>query len=237
MKAVDFLLQGKGGVGKSLVASLLCQSYQHLGKSVVAFDTDPVNATLSAFSAFKVTRLEIMDGDNIDPRKFDSLLEELLTAPEERIIVDNGASSFIALCSYMAESGLIGELQRRNYAVRLHTVITGGQAYRDTLIGFYKLVGGFPNAEITVWLNPYFGRIDNFQDSEDFLNAQQQGTIRNLIELPYSNPATTGKDLEQLYREHKTFEEGIKNSSYGVQMRLRRYWESILACIEAAKLA
>lgn len=45
MATIHFIQQGKGGVGKSMIAAILYQVLRHLGKEVVAFDTDPVNAT------------------------------------------------------------------------------------------------------------------------------------------------------------------------------------------------
>lgn len=45
MATVHFIQQGKGGVGKSMIASILYQVLRLLGKKVAAFDTDPVNAT------------------------------------------------------------------------------------------------------------------------------------------------------------------------------------------------
>ena len=49
MATIHFILQGKGGVGKSMIAVMLCQALRHFGKEVIAFDTDPVNATLAGF--------------------------------------------------------------------------------------------------------------------------------------------------------------------------------------------
>lgn len=44
--AVHFTLQGKGGVGKSLVSALLAQYFQTVVGDVKCIDTDPVNQTL-----------------------------------------------------------------------------------------------------------------------------------------------------------------------------------------------
>ena len=44
MATIHFILQGKGGVGKSMIASMLYQALLHYEKEVQAFDTDPVNS-------------------------------------------------------------------------------------------------------------------------------------------------------------------------------------------------
>ena len=44
MATVHFIQQGKGGVGKSFIFSLLYQALKyHFGKEVYAFDADPIN--------------------------------------------------------------------------------------------------------------------------------------------------------------------------------------------------
>ena len=102
MATTHFILQGKGGVGKSMIAGLLYQALLKAGKDVCAFDTDPVNATLSGYAEFNVARIEIMRNGDIDPRQFDQLFEGLMSAPaSSHVLVDNGASSFVALGAYL----------------------------------------------------------------------------------------------------------------------------------------
>ena len=60
MATIHFIQQGKGGVGKSMIAVILYQVLGHLGKEIMAFDTDPVNSTLAGFREFAVTRLDIL---------------------------------------------------------------------------------------------------------------------------------------------------------------------------------
>ena len=48
---------------------------------------------------------------NIDARAFDQLLDELFYLPEQmHAIVDNGASSFVALGAYIKENALLSLL-------------------------------------------------------------------------------------------------------------------------------
>src|SRR5579859_3467685 len=42
---IHLTLQGKGGVGKSLVASILAQYFRHHGREIRCIDSDPVNQT------------------------------------------------------------------------------------------------------------------------------------------------------------------------------------------------
>jgi Mrp family chromosome partitioning ATPase len=47
---IHLTLQGKGGVGKSLVSSILAQYFRHRGAEIHGIDTDPVNQTFSQYA-------------------------------------------------------------------------------------------------------------------------------------------------------------------------------------------
>ena len=115
---IHMVLQGKGGVGKSFVAALMAQFLQDKGRDPVCIDTDPVNATFAGYSAFGVHAIELVDGRDINPRRFDSLVERIAGAgsESEHVIVDNGASSFLPLADYMLSydvPGLLAEMGAR----------------------------------------------------------------------------------------------------------------------------
>src|ERR1700685_4870409 len=91
---IHLTLQGKGGVGKSLVASILAQYFRHRGAEIHCVDTDPVNQTFSQYAELAAEHLKLMHDGKIDSRGFDILMERLLI--EGGIfIVENGASTFI----------------------------------------------------------------------------------------------------------------------------------------------
>lgn len=241
MATIHFILQGKGGVGKSMIAAMLYQAIRHSGRNVVAYDTDPVNATLASFKEFSVTKLDVMKGGNIDARMFDVLLEELAHAPDHsHVIVDNGASSFLAFGGYMEESDVLTTLTEAGHTVFFHSVVAGGQALGDTLKGLARLAKTFPESPLVVWLNPYFGAIaidgqgfEKFQVYEKFSSR-----FHATIHLPDESNTLTVEDLENLLARRESFEAGIasRSTSIGEKARLRRYWDKILAAIEAAEI-
>lgn len=241
MATIHFILQGKGGVGKSMVAVLLYQALEHFEKEVLAYDTDPVNTTLASFREFNVTALNIMKDGNINARMFDALLEYLANAPEgSHVIVDNGASSFLALGRYMEESEVLPILTEAGHAVFFHSIVAGGQAIGDTLKGLARLAVNFPESPLVVWLNPYFGEIAlDGQEFEEFqIYKKYSPQFHALIRLPEGNKTLIGKDLEELLAKRQSFAAGINGSStsIAVKARLRRYWNQILACVEQADL-
>lgn len=241
MATIHFILQGKGGVGKSMIAVMLYQALRHFGKEVSAYDTDPVNATLASFKEFNVTPIEVMRDGNIDARKFDALLDALVSAPQEaHVIVDNGASSFISLGAYLLENDFLPLLEEQGHKVFFHSIVTGGQALGDTIQGLARLAMGFPASPIVVWLNPYFGEIaiDGNTFEEFKIYREYASRFHALIRLPEGNKTLIGRDLEELFAKRQSFEAGINGSStsIAVQSRLRRYWNQILSCVEQADL-
>ena len=72
--AIHMSLQGKGGVGKSLIASILAQYLQSRNQRIECIDTDPVNRTFSQYKAVNASRLELLRNGNVDPRGFDALV-------------------------------------------------------------------------------------------------------------------------------------------------------------------
>src|SRR5437667_1919488 len=107
--AVHLALQGKGGVGKSFIASVLTQYFLNRGHRVQCIDTDPVNHTLSQYKGLPVKLLKLLHGSRIDERKFDALLDTFLKE-DATFVVDNGASTFIAFWDFMLGSKALANL-------------------------------------------------------------------------------------------------------------------------------
>ena len=79
-----------------------------------------------------------MDGDEINTRNFDDLVEQIATSKND-IIIDNGASSFVPLSHYLISNNVPALLLEMGHEMIVHTVITGSQALLDTVNGFALL--------------------------------------------------------------------------------------------------
>lgn len=223
MKKVHMVLQGKGGVAKTLAAILLSQFLRSLGKNPKCFDSDPVNATFTAFKALDVTRIEIMSGDEINARAFDQLIE-MIIAHDGDVVVDNGASSFIPLASYMLQNDVAGLLESMGRKLVIHTIITGGQAVLDTLNGFSAVMSQFPDGpEFVVWLNPFFGPIEvdgkPFQKMKVYTDNKDR--ITGIIQMPELKVETFGHDLRDMLQDKLTFDEALASDSLPLMVRQR----------------
>lgn len=244
MAQIHFTLQGKGGVGKSYISSLLAQHFQSRAIAPLCYDTDPVNQTFGGYAAFgtRVVRLGEHEGE-VNPRFFDKLIEEIICQPEEGVvIIDNGAATFLPLVAYMTEAGIIDLLEDAGHTVFLHTVLTGGQALNDTAHGLVKLAKAIPTGALVVWLNEYFGQIWiesdkgplTFEQSPFF--ARHKARIAALIPLSAVPPQTTGEDIKRMASARLTFAEATTSEAFGIveRSRLKKVWGQINAHISAA---
>jgi len=225
MAKVHFVMQGKGGVGKSLLCALMAQFMASKDRMPLCIDTDPLNATFKGYKALDVQSFDLLDDDqiNINPRKFD-VLTAVIEAAENDIIVDNGASSFISLLHYLLVHDMPSVLKGMGKRMVLHTIITGGQAQQDTLNGFSQIADQFSgDMDMAVWLNPYWGEIENpgqsFEDRK--LYQKYKDKIQALITLPVFQDALFGHDLSWLLRERLTFDEAIARADISTITRQR----------------
>ncbi len=217
-----FTCRCKGGVGKSLVASLLAQYFLSRGQSVRCIDTDPVNQTFSQYRGLRVEHIKLLREGGVDQRGFDALMEAILQ--EEGIfVVDNGASTFIPLWNYILEANVMALLRDAGKRLFVHTVITGGQALADTLKGFKSVAETTEDRNIIVWINEYFGRVerDGKQFGDMAVYRENASKVFGSIAIPKRNQDTFGRDVEDMVARKLTFEEAIRESSFSLMTRQR----------------
>jgi hypothetical protein len=220
--AIHLSLQGKGGVGKSLVAIIIAQYFHARGKGIRCIDTDPVNRTFLQYKSLDVTRLELLREGGIDSRGFDKLMQTLLTE-DTMFVVDNGASTFIPLWNYILENQVVDVLTAAGKRLFVHTVITGGQALLDTLHGFKSLADSTADRNIIVWLNEYFGRIESDGKTFEEMGAyrESESKIFGSVHLVKRNQDTFGRDLEEVISRKLTLQEAIKDGPFSIMTKQR----------------
>ncbi len=237
MPTTHFVLQGKGGVGKSFVANLLAQSLVAKGTPALCIDTDPINGTLHGFTSLGVQRINILEGDEINTRQFDLLIEHIAKSKTD-VIVDNGASSFVPLAHYLISNEVPSILQDLGHSVIVHTVITGGEMLMPTLAGFASLVTQFPaTVPFVVWLNPYHGVIEyegkGFTDTKVY--KENKARVAGIVQIPEVKKETFGVDIENMLKARRTFEEEqqAKNVVLMAKQRLKIFERKAFAAIGA----
>jgi hypothetical protein len=223
MKQVHVTLQGKGGVGKSFVSSLLAQYHRENGVPAVCIDTDPVNATFSGYVALAPRRLELLEGSRVNERRFDELMEALLTE-DATFVVDNGAASFIPFSSYLVENQAPEMIAGAGKELVVHTVVTGGQALYDTLTGFHALATQLPRGtRLIVWLNEFFGAIEadgkNFEQMRAY--HEHRDRVRGVVRIARQTSDTFGKDVETMLDRRLTFGEVAQSPDFSLMAKQR----------------
>ena len=220
--AIHMSLMGKGGVGKTLTASVLAQYFIDRGARVTCIDADPVNKTFCQYEALSARPLQLLCDGAINPRVFDTLMEELLTQ-DGLYVVDNGASTFVPLWHYMLENDIIRLLRNSGKKLFVHTVVTGGQALADTLSGLSQIASTTPDQNVVVWINEFFGRVERegkrFEEMKTY--TDHQAKICGVVAIPRRNYDTFGRDVEELIAQKLTFEHAIRNGNFSIVSKQR----------------
>ncbi|MFM0342437.1 P-loop NTPase family protein [Paraburkholderia fungorum] len=238
--SVHFVLQGKGGVGKSLAASFLAQYFaeKNIGP-VISVDTDPVNATFSKYKSLNVAHVDITDGARINERKFDAVIERMATN-EGIFVVDNGAATFLPLTSYMAENSVFEVLASTGKSVYVHSILTAGQGFNDTVNGFAEIVERVDtNAKIVLWLNEFWGKVEvdgnPFTATKLFKQAAQK--VAGVVRVEQRNPDTFGADVRLMTEKHQTFADIEAGGGFDMmaKLRLNKVRQSVAAELDGVK--
>jgi hypothetical protein len=228
---IHFILQGKGGVGKSFVSWTLAQYLQSLPNvNLLCADTDPTNPTFSSYPAFKAHHINIMTPDmNIDRKIFDNLLE-MLCDHEGDSIVDNGASSFLPMMAYIKEIDEITILMEQGKEVYIHVPLVGGLGMDETLKGL-KVVLDHTPASVIVWENELFGPV--VKDGKSFTQSKfienYSDRIKGVIRIEKRSQDTFGVTMHALTSKKMTVKEARDSKQFmiGELQRLVMFQKSI----------
>lgn len=219
--SVHFTLQGKGGIGKTFVSSLLAQWIEETAPGTLeGYDADQENATFNAYKGLNVATVDVMKEDRtIDRKMFDSMLLKIFDS-KKNVVVDTGANTFSPLMSYLLENDFLTMLQDAGKKVYIHTIIGGGDNLRDTTAGFVSLARQ-TKCPMVVWLNENaaWGDTSNFVESDAF--SKNADHVRGLILLQGRNSDTFGDDIRRMNKERLTLKEIMQSDKFNVLERSR----------------
>lgn len=234
MNKVHITLQGKGGVGKSFISSLIAQYLIARGDSVICVDTDPNNSTFSSIKALDAKFLELFDADNkFNERNFDLLIELIFENKDYNFVIDNGATSFLPLINYLSENHVF-EMLSKQFEVVLHIPITGGQAQDDTINGFVHLLEKYKGVTFIIWLNEYHGKIvdsegNTFENMDVYKKYKKE--ITAILKLPSQNEKTFGQDIEEMTKANLIFSQVDSDPRFNLmaKQRLKLFSQSVFS--------
>ena len=221
---VHFILQGKGGIGKTLVSTILAQWLAAKdGAALRCYDTDQENATFSRYKAMDVKHVPVMtDARNIDPKRFDALMIDLLET-DGNCVVDNGANTFSPLMGYLLENDCFSLLQESGRQVYIHTIVGGGDTLHDTATGFAATAKA-TTVPLVLWQNEHFGLLQTasgklFVESQTF--TDNIGRLKGSITLSQRNADTFGADVKKMNTARLTLQEVMQNEKFNIMEKQR----------------
>jgi len=228
VRKVHAVMQGKGGVGKTYIASLIAQYLIEQGEPVVCLDTDMVNATFRDLKALKVEPVDLFkpNTDEIDVNAMDGMVERFVTEDTD-FVVDNGATSFVPLSRYFVQDGIADTLEAAGRKLVVHAVIAGGQEVMQTGKGFDSIAKQFPpSADIVLWLNEHHGTIGTADAGFETtpLYQEHKHRVLGIVRLARLHQQTFGANVADMLARSLTFAEADASPDFFLvaKQRLRQ---------------
>jgi hypothetical protein len=235
---VHFVLQAKGGIGKSFVSTLLAQHVINETGAVRCFDTDQENTTFTHYAALSVRHLALTDQSRvINPKRFDALMEPLLTE-DGNFVIDTGANTFSNLLAYMVENEVFPLLTQARKSTYVHTIVGGGDTLADTANGFYAIAQKVSGTRVVLWFNEHFGEIKTAEGkpfTETQAYRQSAARLTGTVTLYRRNPATFGEDIRKLNTRRHTIAQALASSDYTLmeKQRIRSFAREVFGQLKA----
>ena len=156
-------------------------------------------------------RIAFFEGTVINARAFDGMMMAMLEDGASAVI-DNGATTFIPLMNYIAESGVFEVLLGAGKQVIAHIIIAGGDAMGETIDGFAQIMSVLPETvQAVVRLNALHGRVQS--DGVDFeqtaIYRRLRERIAGLVPLPAPASDLFARDLQDLRQKRVSFKAAL----------------------------
>ncbi len=233
MRHAHFLLQSKGGIGKSYVARLLSEFWD-----AEPWDLDNRANTLSNVSGPRTSKVQ--GQAEIDHSALDEMCDRILRSSTTHHVIDTGSWQWPRMREYMDNrmSTLFGD---NGVQLWLHPVICGGQLQENTMAYCDQLVQAWHSkTKIVLWENLYFGEIINVEGvacdlaETKIYKDEWKDRTEGIITLP--NPQLAFRSaLQDLESRHMTFAEAIADPTQFImhRQRLKNIWDDISARMSA----
>jgi hypothetical protein len=221
---VHFILQGKGGIGKTLVSTILAQWMAGQDTQPLrCYDTDQENPTFSRYKAMNVRHVPVMtDTRTIDPKRFDALMIDLLEE-DGNCVIDNGANTFSPLMAYLLENDCFTLLKESGRKVYIHVIVGGGDTLHDTATGFTTTAKA-TDVPLVLWENQHFGLLQSAsgkQFTESLTYSEHAARVVGRVVLSQRNADTFGADIKKMNIARLTMEEVRASDKFNVMEKQR----------------
>lgn len=212
-KIAHFVMQSKGGAGKSVCATLLAQYLDTVTEGNVSLiDTDPSNKTLGSYQSLNVQMIDVIGDNNlVDQSKFDGFINDFIEN-DKAMLVDTGSGDFLQINTYIYENGIASLFEELDKKMIIHCPINYGQASAETFVCLKNLVDNYPNVGIVIWENEFFGKPKNLLSKTPVM---KNGNILGVVKVAKKNADTDEKDFGRMLESAMTFND-VKNAEKDV---------------------
>lgn len=228
-----FVMQSKGGAGKSVVSVMLAQYLKAFNKDLILIDTDPSNKTLGEYKQLDVKKIEVLNKHKlVDQGKFDGFMSEFIEG-NKPMLVDTGSGDFLAINGYMIQNEIPAVFNELGKKLIIHVPLNFNQAKADTMKCLVGLLSNHPSTTVVIWENEFFG-----ENTENLQNTPLMKKFKNIggvVKIREMQSDTDQKNFSLMLENSMTFEEVDKSDKELFdlikKMRIRRIqndiWEQL----------
>ncbi len=209
-------LQDKGGIGKTLTASIFMQYMLERGINIEGVDADPQAPKLSRITALNVPLLPLISHGEIQQSAFDPAFTHIVQS-KTATLMDAGSGAFLPLLKYMADNRLYSVLERVKKQLYYHVVVISGPEKQKTAEGAEKLLEKIQGTSVKVvlWQNEKEGipMFDGKPLEKTDWYRKHQAQIAGIVKIVDRNNSAFTSDFLSMMEEAVTFKEIIAGKS------------------------
>ena len=219
---------GKGGAGKSTVASILAQILWHItGQRPLVLDLDVSNPTICGVKALEALFFDVTGNDlSIIPAKFDQVIETILDSETQHIVLDIGAPTYLSFMNYMVKQDGLAVLKAEGVRVLMHMPLLGGPALDFTSNAIEATLAA--GERVIVWENPRDGMPEKngIRFADTSLARSYDASRLGIVHMPALNAELEGKDFQKMAEGFLTFAQATADDSFSrmARHRLAKLW-------------
>jgi hypothetical protein len=234
------IVANKGGIGKTLSASILTQYKRAAGITIEAVDGDPQSPKLSLIKELNAPLLPLIENGEIKQSAFDPTFSHIIHS-ENSTLIDTGSGAFLPILKYMRDNQLFDLLKQVNKQLYFHVIVISGPEKIHTAQGAAQLLDKIKGtgAKVVIWQNERNG-IPTFngkgvEETDWYQNNLDQ--IAGTVKIRDYNNSAFEADFLAMMEENLTYQEIMNGKSktfdFMRQNRINRIFTDVYAELDA----
>lgn len=217
-----FVMQSKGGAGKSLCSMLLAQYLNEKDSTLKIIDTGPFHYTLEKYEALNVENIKSLNKrGNLDQKVFDKLINKFLSN-KSPMLVDTSSADFLSINNYIIENEIPHIFSSNNKNLIIHCPVNYGTNRIETFRCLTDIIINYKDTPIIVWENEFFGENENnFIDTTLFNQAKNVIGVIKIRKMSIDKENCNFSKMLEDYLTFKEVSESEDNNNYGFMQKIR----------------